>query len=151
MQPVQKTIPGHIMYNIGCHSNCHIHYIHVKMSAMASQISGLSSVYSTVYSGVDQRKRRSSASLAFVRGIHRWLVNSPHKGSVTGKMFLFHDVIMFSRICFCIINDENGHITTSLSKVKYWIYLQPTHLAFVCRNYSIDWVGHTWIGIQNHQ
>ena len=51
-------------------------------------------VYSTVYSGADQRKHQSSASLAFVREIHRWLVNSPHKGPVTWKMFSFDDVIM---------------------------------------------------------
>ena len=46
---------------------------------MASQISSLISVYSTIYSGADQRKHQSSASLAFVRGIHRWPVNSPYK------------------------------------------------------------------------
>ena len=46
------------------------------------------------YSGADQRKHQSSASLAFVRGIHRWPVNSPHKGPVTRKMFPFDDVIM---------------------------------------------------------
>ena len=51
-------------------------------------------VYSTVYSGADQRKHQSSASLAFVRGFHRWPVNSPHKGPVTRKMFPFDDVIM---------------------------------------------------------
>ena len=44
--------------------------------------------------GVDQRKRQSSASLAFVKGIHRWPVNSPHKGPVTRKMFPFHDAII---------------------------------------------------------
>ena len=38
-------------------------------------------VYSAVYSGADQRKHESSASLAFVREIHRWPVNSPHKGA----------------------------------------------------------------------
>ena len=48
----------------------------------------------TVYSGADQRKHQSSASLAFVRGIHRWPVNSPHEGPVTQKMFPFDDVIM---------------------------------------------------------
>ena len=53
-------------------------------------------VYSTVYSGVDQRKHQSSASLAFVWGIHRGLENSPHKGPVTRKMFPFDDVIMVS-------------------------------------------------------
>ena len=42
----------------------------------------------------DQRKRQSSASLAFVRGIHRWPVNSPHKWPVTRQMFPFDDVIM---------------------------------------------------------
>ena len=40
------------------------------------------------------RKHQSSASQAFVRGIHRWPVNSPHKGPVTRKMFPFEDVIM---------------------------------------------------------
>ena len=44
--------------------------------------------------GGDQRKYQSSASLAFVRGIHQWLVNSLHKGPVTRKMFPFDDVII---------------------------------------------------------
>ena len=64
------------------------------MTTMASQITSLTVVYSIVYSGADQRKHQSSASLAFVRGIHRWPVNSPHKGPVTRKMFPFADVIM---------------------------------------------------------
>ena len=64
------------------------------MSAMASQIASLTIVYSIVYSGADQRKHESSASLAFVRVIHRSPVNSPHKGPVTRKMFSFDDVIM---------------------------------------------------------
>ena len=54
----------------------------------------LTIVYSTVYSGAYQRKHQSSASLAFVRGIHRWPVNYPHKGPVTRKLFPFDDVIM---------------------------------------------------------
>ena len=45
--------------------------------------------------GSDQRKYQSSASLACVRGIHRWPVNCPHKGPVTRKMFPFDDVITF--------------------------------------------------------
>ena len=64
------------------------------MGAMASQITSLTIVHSTVYSDADQRKHQSSASLAFVRGIHRGPVNSPHKWPVTEKMFPFHDVIM---------------------------------------------------------
>ena len=50
--------------------------------------------FSTVCSGADQRKHQSSALLDFVRGIHRWPVNSPHRGSVTRKMFPFDDVIV---------------------------------------------------------
>ena len=58
------------------------------------KITSLTIVYSTVYSGADQRIHQSSASLAFVRGIHRRPVNSPHKCPVTQKMFPFDDVIM---------------------------------------------------------
>ena len=47
-------------------------HIDVKMSTMASQITSLTVIYSTIYSGTDQRKHQSSASLAFVRGIHQW-------------------------------------------------------------------------------
>ena len=43
------------------------------MSAKASQITGVSIVYSTVCSVRDQRKHQSPASLVFVRGIHRWI------------------------------------------------------------------------------
>ena len=61
---------------------------------IASQITSLTIVYSTVYPDADQRKHQSSASLAFVRGIHRGPVNSPHKRPVTRKMFPFDDAIM---------------------------------------------------------
>ena len=64
------------------------------MGAMAFQITSLTIVYSNVYSGADQRTHQNSAPLAFVRGIHQWPVNSPHKGPVTRKMFPFDDVIM---------------------------------------------------------
>ena len=60
---------------------------------MVSQITSLTNVDSTVYSGADQRKHQSSASLAFVRGIHRRPMNSPHIRPVTRKMFPFDDVI----------------------------------------------------------
>ena len=71
-----------------------IHYNDVIISTMVSQITSLTIIYSAIYSGTDQRKHQSSASLALVRGIHRWPVNSPHKGPVTWKMFPFDDVIM---------------------------------------------------------
>ena len=65
------------------------------MSAMATQITGVSIVCATVGSGGVQSKHQSSASLAFVRGIHRWPVNSPNKTPVTRKMGPFNDVIMY--------------------------------------------------------
>ena len=64
------------------------------MGAIASQITSRIIVYSTVYSDADQRKHQSTALLAFVWGIHRGPVNSPHKWPVTRKMFPFDDVIM---------------------------------------------------------
>ena len=70
------------------------HYDDVIMTTIASQITSLTIVNSIVYSDADQRKHQSSASLAFVRGIHRGPVNSPHKWPVTRKMFPFDDVIM---------------------------------------------------------
>ena len=57
------------------------------MGAIATQITSLMVVYSTVYSDADQGKHQSSASLAFVWGIHRGPVNSPHKWPVTRKCF----------------------------------------------------------------
>ena len=51
-------------------------------------------VYSTFYSGADERKHQSSTLLAFVQGIHWGMVNSPHKWPVTRKMFPFDDIIM---------------------------------------------------------
>ena len=71
-----------------------INYNDAIISAMASQITSLTVVYSTVYPGVDQRKHQSSTSLAFVRGIHRSPANSLHAGPVTRKVFPFVDVIM---------------------------------------------------------
>ena len=61
------------------------HYIDVIVSTMASQITSLTVVYSTVYSDADQRKHQSSASLAFVWGIHRdrWIPRT--KGQLRGK------------------------------------------------------------------
>ena len=75
------------------------HYNDVIMSTIASQITSLTIVYLTVYSGADQRKKKRFASLAFVRGIHRWPVNSPRSGPVTRKKLPFDDVIMIFLRC----------------------------------------------------
>ena len=72
----------------------HFHYDDVIMGAMASQIISLAIEYSTVCSAADQRKHQSSTSMAFLKGINRWSVNSPHKRPVTRKMFPIDYVIM---------------------------------------------------------
>ena len=64
------------------------------LNTHTSQITSLTIVYSRVYWGAD-KKHQSSGSLAFVRGSHRWPVNSPRKRPVTRKMFPFDDVIMW--------------------------------------------------------
>ena len=79
--------PIHVLHGNKC-----FHCADVIMDATASQTTGLIIVYST--SGEDPGKHQSSASLAFVRGIHRGPVNSPHKWPVTRKMFPFDVVIM---------------------------------------------------------
>ena len=71
-----------------------LHYSDVIMNAVACPITSLRIVNPTDYSGADQRTHQSSASLAFVGGIHRGPVHSPRKGPVTRKMFPFDDVII---------------------------------------------------------
>ena len=70
------------------HASNH-HCSDVIIGAIATQITSLTVVYSTVYSSVDQRKHQSSVSLAFVWGIHQWAANSPHKWPVMRKMHPF--------------------------------------------------------------
>ena len=89
------------------------------MSTMASQITILTIVYSTVYFGAYQRKYQSFASLAFVRGSHRWPVNSPYKGPVTQKMFPLDDVIMerltsYTYIFFLYVSIDLVHLSTPI-------------------------------------
>ena len=74
------------------------HYSDVILGAMAFPIISLPIPYSTIYSGADQRKRHSPASLAWVRGIHRWPVNSQYKWPVMRKMFPLDDVIKLFQI-----------------------------------------------------
>ena len=79
------------------------HYSGVIMSAMASQVTGVSIVCSTVCSCTDQRKHQNSASLAYVKGIHRSPVDSLHKRPVPRKMFPCDDVIMSKTVTSLLI------------------------------------------------
>ena len=121
-----------------------IRYSDAIMGTMASQITSLIIVYSTVCSGADQRKHQSSASLTFVWGIHRWSVNSQHKGPVTRKMFPFDDVIMnclstgLSPLgdCICCLSE-------TVSASEWSLHALPCTLHRVYRWY----VNHIYISI----
>ena len=92
---IQQRVNRRLILGTHCsHGAIFTHYGDVIMSTMASQITILTIVYPTFYPFADQRKLQSSASLAFVRGIHWCPLNSPHKWPVTRKMFPFDDVIM---------------------------------------------------------
>ena len=114
-----------------------MHYIDVIMGVMASQVTSLTMVYSTVYWGADQRRHQNSASLAFVRGIHRGPVNSPHKGSVTRKMFPFDDVIMAYSL------DEEAGMCNGLLLVKStlisFVSIFRFDGSFVYSNLDFNW------------
>ena len=88
------------------------HYIDVIMGTIASHIASVSIVCSTICSGSDQRKHQSSTLLAFVRGIHRWPVDSPHKGWVTRNMFQFDDGIMMKQFWYRSILPISFKITS---------------------------------------
>ena len=86
-----------------------------------AEIINLTIVYSTVHSGADQRKHQRFTSLAFVRGIHRWPVNSPHKWSVMRKMFPFDAVIMITVVVNEVFLIFKSGVIVELT--KYWIAL----------------------------
>ena len=93
------------------------------MSTVAFKITSLTIVYSTVCSGVDQRKHQRSASLASVLGIHRGQVNSPNKRPVTRTMFPFDDVIMggmYQNFLYCSIvwHFCSSHCSYKMEKIQ---------------------------------
>ena len=86
------------------------HYSAVIMNAMSYQITSVSSIYSTVCSGVDESKHQSFALLALLweeftddQWIPRWPVNSPHKEQVTRKMLPFDEFIMITYVIASVI------------------------------------------------
>ena len=98
------------------------------MGTVAPQITSLTIVYTTVYSDADQSKHQSSASLAFVCGIHRRPVNSPHKWPVTRKMFPFDDIMLYdcaSEITLTYLGDPEKN---TADPMFFEIYVPPpTH------------------------
>ena len=129
-----------------------IRYNDVIKSAMASQITSLTIVYWTVCSEADQIKYQSSSSLAFVRGIHRWPVNSPHKGPVTWKMFPFDDVIIHMKTSWHRHSFRTNGLCRGYPSVEVFTHtgrvIWSFHVSFVnkmvykpssCRTFETPW------------
>ena len=111
------------------HTSPCLHYSDVIMGAMASQITNLTIVYSIAFLCADQRKLQSSAPLAFVRGIHRWQVKSPHKGPVTRKMLPFDDVItesvhIWNAAVFCGISSARFKMSEQQKRIRNLFYIK---------------------------
>ena len=64
-----------------------VHYNDIIMSAVRLKSPASRLFTQPFIQCANQRKHQSSASLAFVQGIHRWPVNSPHKSQWRGKYF----------------------------------------------------------------
>ena len=109
------------------------------MSAMASQITSLTIIYSIVYLGADQRKHQSSALLVFVRGIHRSPVNSPYKGLVTRKMFPFDDVIMLRTCSWCCGDDYDWIFDVPQQRIST-VSSNSRHILSMCRKTKITYM-----------
>ena len=111
------------------------HYDDVIMTMLASQITSLPVVCSIVYSDVNQRKHQSSASLAFVREIHRGPVNFPHKWPVTRKMFPFDDVIMIDSVVQDCSNSSGLAMELLESFTKPSIYMHTNATTWCAESY----------------
>ena len=94
-------------------------------------------VYSIGYYRADQRKHQSPASLAFVRGIHRWPVNSPHKWPVTRRIFPFDDVIMIRPYCILTKFKFCNEIYMWYF-FKYWHFYPGNRMQFDTKNHRLD-------------
>ena len=104
---------------------------------MASQITSLTIVYLTVYSGADQRRHQSSASLAFPWGIHGWLVNFPHKGQWRGKCFHSMTSLCVIFILELSYNSPFHEISASWRKC----ILLPSAVKHSVQNGGVVWSG----------
>ena len=120
----------------------------VMISAMASQITGVSIVYSTICSGANQRKHQSSVSLAFVKGTHWWQVNSPHKGPVLGNMFpsiwwCHHETgdLMQDFICWQRATTADLYQTNSMSwySMSSWLYQEGLSPIWMTCESGLHW------------
>ena len=109
------------LWNVIPHARHNVsgHYNDVIMRAMASQITNLTIVHSTVYAGADKKPKLRVSGLC--AGIHRWPVNSPHKLPVTREMFPFDDVfVRFTQTAIEAGTGINNYIPYFMWK---WLYI----------------------------
>ena len=114
----------------------HLHSSHsdaVTSKRARYQITGVSIVCSIVCSGANRTKHQSSATMAFLRGIHRWPLKPPHKGPVTRKMFPFDDVIML-QLCLSVLTrtKNTGQVVWRAFHIIF-----SEHLRFVFRSWLL--------------
>ena len=124
-----------------------LHISDVIMGATVSLITSLTSVYSTMHSGTDQRKHQSSASLAFVQGIHRRPVNSLHKWPVMRKMFPSDDVIMWCQKS--LWNNNPTWINVESSSMR-WFGIHPKPISMEILKISLNRVEKYTFKLQPH-
>ena len=112
--------------NIRCSQWSNYHYNDVIISAMTSQITSLTIVYSTVYSGADQRKHQPSGSLAFVRGIHRWPASNAENVSIWWRHHVVKTttLLLISPTAMCYLQIIKSYTCQFHRKFK-WLTLNP--------------------------
>ena len=114
-----------MLYKYSLRINCHFcDFITITMASWWARWrlkSPTSQLFTQPFNQADKKKHQSSASLAFLRGIHRWPVNLPHKGPVTRKMFPFGDVIMTETVTFHFQKAGVRTIRLTLSRGRPYI------------------------------
>ena len=136
----------------------HPHYGDVIMSTIVSQITSLTIVYSTVYSDADQRKYQSSASLAFVPGIHRWIPKYFHLMTsskyiltrscleMIAKLEMSSGWLPWSKTSFNVpSNDHGSHpdvsmIISSVSLMLSYMFLDSIDFDISLSNMTRYWI-----------
>ena len=109
-----------------------VHYVDVIMGAMASQITGLTIVYSIVYSSTDQRKHQSSASQAFVCREFtgdRWILRT--KGQLHRKCF--HLMTLSCKQTQLLLNKDRRNLEMITSRAFWWTKPSEFWSKFVSR------------------